>query len=288
MKKFFIINILLLNIITLDACTKKDSSTKNSENSAFEYSVASYSDSSSAAYTINTNIQPSTDENIDIHDLEKSVSFTENDLPVFSDDPAINHKYYESIVILETTGHLPNGEYCYSNNGLDFKTQKQQAYDNYIAIYDINGDTLNELFIRIGGTNNSDSADYIFSYNSSGYFELLFDYYIGLEYYSNGVIYANVPHSQFTYDDGFWPYELYSYDQSQKKIVKIASIEELDINICPEYKYLFPNEYDIDNDNILYFVFFNDRLQYKDYKDYQLWKESIISDTKNILQWFEL
>ena len=31
MKKFFIINILLLNIITLDACTKKDSSTRRIE-----------------------------------------------------------------------------------------------------------------------------------------------------------------------------------------------------------------------------------------------------------------
>lgn len=288
MKKFFIINILLLNIIALDACTKKDSSIKSCEDSTYEYSVTSYSDSPSAASTINANIQPSTNEKVDIHDLEKSVSFTEKDLPVFSDDPTINHKYYELIVILEATGYLPNGEYCYSNNGLDFKTQKQQAYDDYLSIYDINGDLQNELLIRIGGTNNSDSADYIFVYTQQSGFTLLFDYYFGLEFYSNGIIYANVPHSQYMYNDDFWPYELYWFDCKEEKYVKIASVEELDINICPEYEYLFHDEYDMDNDNILYLVYYNGQLQYKDFKDYQLWKESIISDTKIELQWFEL
>lgn len=288
MKKSFIISILLLIIITLDACTKTDSPTTSNENSSYEYSATSYSDSSSAAYTTNASIQPSTNEDIDIHDLEKSVSFTESDLPIFSDDPTINRKYYECIVILEATGYLPNGQYCYSNNESDFKTQKKRAYEDYISIYDINGDSKNELLIRIGGTNNSDSADYIFVYDQQSGFELLFDYYIGLEFYSNGIIYANVPHSQYMYNDDFWPYELYEFDLKEGKYVEIASVEELDINTCPEYEGVFPFEYDQDSDKILYLINQNDCLLYKDINDYLSWKESVLSNDKIDLQWFKL
>ena len=70
----------------------------------------------------------------------------------------INQTYLNAVEKLENTGYLPNGDYCYVDNGTGFEKQKELAYPNEFVIYDINDDGIDELLIGIEGTCNSDSA----------------------------------------------------------------------------------------------------------------------------------
>ena len=121
----------------------------------------------------------------------------------------INQIYLNAVEKLENTGYLPNGDYCYVDNGIGFEKQKELAYPDEYIIYDINDDGIDELLIGVGGTCNSDSAQYIYRFSEKKEeFELLFDYYYGCRFYENGLIYAPASHSGYTYNDDFWPYEV--------------------------------------------------------------------------------
>lgn len=175
----------------------------------------------------------------------------------------INQIYLNAVEELENTGYLPNGDYCYVDNGTGFEKQKELAYPNEFVIYDINDDGIDELLIGIEGTCNSDSAQYIYRFSEKKEeFELLFDYYYGCRFYENGLIYAPASHSGYTYNDDFWPYEVYRYNEMENMYECIASVEELDLNACPEYKDNFPFKDDKDGDKKIYFVrFYEDSLR---------------------------
>lgn len=284
MKKFFIINILLLNIIALDACTKKDSSIKSCEDSTYEYSVTSYSDSPSAASTINANIQPSTNEKVDIHDLEKSVSFTEKDLPVFSDDPTINHKYYECIVTLESTGYLPDGTFIYGVDSQYYNDYKEISYSNKISVYDINGDECNELLIKIGGTGINDNILYVFSYNNiDEKFELLFQIPARETLFENNIVKIDDYNLQFKqYFKNFCPYTILIINSTG--ISNFAHVEQLfftEGNDIPN----FPYDYDLNKNHVIYEIMYTDNssFEYLDDEDYYEWEKKYFSKPKNIL-----
>ena len=116
----------------------------------------------------------------------------------------INQTYLNAVEKLENTGYLPNGDYCYVDNGTGFEKQKELAYPNEFVIYDINDDGIDELLIGIEGTCNSDSAQYIYRFSEKKEeLELLFDYYYGCRFYENGLIYAPASHSGYTYNDDF-------------------------------------------------------------------------------------
>ena len=175
----------------------------------------------------------------------------------------INQTYLIAVEKLENTGYLPNGDYCYVDNGTGFEKQKELAYPNEFVIYDINDDGIDELLIGIEGTCNSDSAQYIYRFSEKKEeLELLFDYYYGCRFYENGLIYAPASHSGYTYNDDFWPYEVYRYNEMENMYECIASVEELDLNACPEYKDNFPFKDDKDGDKKIYFVrFYEDSLR---------------------------
>ena len=61
----------------------------------------------------------------------------------------INQIYLNAVEELENTGYLPNGDYCYVDNGTGFEKQKELAYPNEFVIYDINDDGIDELLIGV-------------------------------------------------------------------------------------------------------------------------------------------
>ena len=201
----------------------------------------------------------------------------------------INQIYLNAVEKLENTGYLPNGDYCYVDNGIGFEKQKELAYPDEYIIYDINDDGIDELLIGVEGTCNSDSAQYIYRFSEKKEeLELLFDYYYGCRFYENGLIYAPASHSGYTYNDDFWPYEVYRYNEMENMYECIASVEELDLNACPEYKDNFPFKDDKDGDKKIYFVrFYEDSLRL-DEGEYNDWKEKLFESDLFELNWHTL
>ena len=110
----------------------------------------------------------------------------------------------------------------------------------------------------------------------------------GCRFYENGLIYAPASHSGYTYNDDFWPYEVYRYNEMENMYECIASVEELDLNACPEYKDNFPFKDDKDGDKKIYFVrFYEDSLRL-DEGEYNDWKEKLFESDLFELNWHTL
>ncbi len=147
--------------------------------------------------------------------ISENIIIGENsyNIPIFSVQEKENEIYKNAVIALEETGYLPDGTYCYVENDEGFERQKAKAYPNKIVVSDVNNDGARELLIWIGGTCNADFAQYIYRYSKEKEcFELLFEYYAGYDFYSNGLICANVSHSNYIYADDFWPYEVFEYN----------------------------------------------------------------------------
>lgn len=215
--------------------------------------------------------------------LKKNISFTESDLPVFSDDPTINHQYFESIITLETTGYLPDGEFIYDINDQYYYNYKEIAYSDKVAVYDINNDGKNELLIKIGGTGYSDNNLYVFSYNFNENFELLFRIPARETFFDNSIVKIDDYKTQYKqYYEEFYPYSCLIINSTE--ITIFAHVEQLfltDNNDIPG----FPNDCDLNNNNVVYKIVYNNdysNFEYLDDADYYEWKKEHLSKPQNI------
>ena len=215
------------------------------------------------------------DKNYDMEKLKRKV-------PRFSEDDKINEAYYNAIKTLDTTGFLPDGNYCFAveqDGRTDverFRKQLECAHGPIrIAVADADGDGTKELLILIDGVCMADLDEYVYRYSEEkNGFELEFGSTAGFDYYENGVIKASPLHSMYSdYQDGFWPYTVYQYDENKKEFVEKVSVDQ--ITNVPINSDAFPEEYDKDGDGKVYIISQGESVAYMDEKEYLAWGKQI-------------
>ena len=228
------------------------------------------------------------DKNYDMEKLKRKV-------PRFSEDDKINETYYYAIKTLDTTGFLPDGNYCFAveqDGRTDverFRKQLECAHGPIrIAVADADGDGTNELLILIDGVCMADLDEYVYRYSEEkNGFELEFGSTAGFDYYENGVIKASPLHSMYSdYQDGFWPYTVYQYDENKKEFVEKVSVDQ--ITNVPINSDVFPKEYDKDSDGKVYIVGQGESVKYLDEQEYRAWKKQIFWMPEMKIDWCEL
>lgn len=199
----------------------------------------------------------------------------------FEHETAREAAFSQAVDILENTGFLPDGRYCYIGGDADkFKEDKQRAYSNKSAIYDVDEDGEEELILDIEGTCTADMADYVYGYSETDdTFYLEYDGFAGCSFYVGGIIYAPISHSGFMYDDDFWPYEIYRYNAQEKKYEYYACAEEMFDGQLEGYEEIFA-EYDKDGDGKVYFTDVKGEGGYMDEQQYTKWREMILKGEK--------
>ena len=227
------------------------------------------------------------DKNYDMEKLKRKV-------PRFSEDDKINEAYYNAIKTLDTTGFLPDGNYCFAveqDGRTDVERFQEQRAQHYsperVAVADVDGDGTAELLFFIEGTCVRDSAEYVYRYSEEkNAFELEFEYSAGCNYYQNGVIKAKPLYSGFIYQDDFWPYSVFQYDENKNEFVLTASVEE--IPKVPENPDNFPEEYDKDGDGKVYIISQGESVAYMDEKEYLAWEKQVFWMPEMKIDWCEL
>ena len=228
------------------------------------------------------------DKNYDMEKLKRKV-------PRFSEDDKINETYYNAIKTLDTTGFLPDGNYCFAveqDGRTDverFRKQLECAHGPIrIAVADADGDGTNELLILIDGVCMADLDEYVYRYSEEkNGFELEFGSTAGFDYYENGVIKASPLHSMYSdYQDGFWSYTVYQYDENKKEFVEKVSVDQ--ITNVPINSDVFPKEYDKDSDGKVYIVGQGESVKYLDEQEYRAWKKQIFWMPEMKIDWCEL
>lgn len=245
--------------------------------------------------------EPITSEDTSNIDISSSVA-TDTDgkkieeyLPVFSENENINNAFIQAIKELESTGNMPNGEYCYVGDEKDYMTEKEISDADLVAVCDVTGDGKKELLIRIEGGHTSTLSQWVFSYNeeTKSFEKLLVDF--RMEYFDGGVVKCIYSHGGM-YEDDFWPFDLYKYDSQTGSYVHIASVNSTQLlhdyetgELDDELNKDFPYEEDKDNDGKIYSISNAEELIVMDNEPYEEWKKQYIDENKEITpDWYEI
>lgn len=135
-------------------------------------------------------------------------------------------------------------------------TEGADAGENFYAVYDVDGDGLNELIIEYNGTCEAGKLEGIYGYDretGQGNEQLL--QYPALTYYDNGIIKAAFSHNQGL-AGRFWPYFLYKYDPAKDIYECVAMVDAWDGSLHAQ-NYdgdPFPGEIDKSGEGIVYYL----------------------------------
>ena len=170
--------------------------------------------------------------------------------------------------------------------GIEYTAPNREGNKNGdFAIYDIDGDGLEELLLSFDGGNMASMSEYIWGYkNGSTHVELC--EFPSMRYYNNGVIEVDWSHNQGLAGD-FWPYSAYSYNSETDEYQEFASVDAWDkVSTGVEVNWkgeTFPSGIDADGNGIVYYISPADEDgYYVDGKDYESWRNSYLDGAEEI------
>lgn len=217
------------------------------------------------------------DKNYDMEKLKRKV-------PRFSEDDKINETYYHAIKTLDTTGFLPDGNYCfwYYDEPENYLETKEKLGGFGIAVCDVDVDGKKEMLI---GSRKELSEPYgvlIYRYNEEQRkFEVENGFSSRINFYNNGYVeeYWTMPN----YDQP--AFTIYQYNPALdtfEKMFWINGIEDVGID---DY---FPTEQDLDGNGKGYIMSVDGKETYVDDAAYQKMMEQYIDLNKRIdVEWVD-
>ena len=218
------------------------------------------------------------DKNYDMEKLKRKV-------PRFSEDDKINETYYHAIKILDTTGFLPDGRYCfwYYDEPENYLETKEKLGGFGIAVCDVDVDGKKEMLIGLRKELSEPYGVLIYRYNEEQRkFEVENGFSSRINFYNNGYVeeYWTMPN----YDQP--AFTIYQYNPALdtfEKMFWINGIEDVGID---DY---FPTEQDLDGNGKGYIMSVDGKETYVDDAAYQKMMEQYIDLNKRIdVEWVDL
>lgn len=217
------------------------------------------------------------DKNYDMEKLKRKV-------PRFSEDDKINETYYHAIKTLDTTGFLPDGNYCfwYYNEPENYLETKEKLGGFGIAVCDVDVDGKKEMLIGLRKELSEPYGVLIYRYNEEQRkFEVENGFSSRINFYNNGYVeeYWTMPN----YDQP--AFTIYQYNPALdtfEKMFWINGIEDVGID---DY---FPTEQDLDGNGKGYIMSVDGKETYVDDAAYQKMMEQYIDLNKRIdVEWVD-
>lgn len=218
------------------------------------------------------------DKNYDMEKLKRKV-------PRFSEDDKINETYYHAIKTLDTTGFLPDGNYCfwYHDEPENYLETKEKLGGFGIAVCDVDVDGKKEMLIGLRKELSEPYGVLIYRYNEEQRkFEVENGFSSRINFYNNGYVeeYWTMPN----YDQP--AFTIYQYNPALdtfEKMFWINGIEDVGID---DY---FPTEQDLDGNGKGYIMSVDGKETYVDDAAYQKMMEQYIDLNKRIdVEWVDL
>lgn len=217
------------------------------------------------------------DKNYDMEKLKRKV-------PRFSEDDKINETYYHAIKTLDTTGFLPDGNYCfwYYDEPENYLETKEKLGGFGIAVCDVDVDGKKEMLIGLRKELSEPYGVLIYRYNEEQRkFEVENGFSSRINFYNNGYVeeYWTMPN----YDQP--AFTIYQYNPTLdtfEKMFWINGIEDVGID---DY---FPTEQDLDGNGKGYIMSVDGKETYVDDAAYQKMMEQYIDLNKRIdVEWVD-
>lgn len=134
-----------------------------------------------------------------------------------------------------------------------FDTDASDISGNQFAIYDVDGDSADELVFLWKETQMACVFGMIYGHDAQGNITMEFWGNPFIHIYSNGLIKADASHNQGL-DGRFWPYTLCRYDAASDTYVTEYSVGAWDSEVLPAPEEAYPAEADVSGSGIVYYI----------------------------------
>lgn len=215
--------------------------------------------------------------NVEKNTADKSAGTTENadfenEIMTAEEESVIRlAKYADAVGMFYYGGMWPDG-----TEVLDYDWE--YIKENQYAIYDVDGDGIEELILAYTTTGNAGMIEEVYEYNVANgemHSELLVYPYV--TYFSNGCVEAMWSHNQGVTTE-MWPFDVYQYNADTDTYDYIASVDSWGKEEFPQDfdGNPFPDEYDLDGNGKIYYVAtpYNEK-QPMDDAEFEAWRAGV-------------
>lgn len=143
--------------------------------------------------------------------------------------------YAAALKTLLDTNVLPDGT-DFSDGYIGSIQDRERMAENKFTVYDVDGDGREELVLLYAAAPAmAGMAGFVYDYDAQKQaLRSQLTEFPALTFYENGAVKADWSHNQGKAGDGFWPYNLYLYDQETDSYQEAASVDAWDRETFPE------------------------------------------------------
>lgn len=164
--------------------------------------------------------------------------------------------------------------------------------ENKFAVYDIDGDGIEELLVEISSASMAEMRFVIYQYDlENDTIKVELDEFINNTFYDNGIIVSNWSHNQGL-GDAIFPYNVYQYDKNQDAYVKLGDADSWNREFAEKdwNGNAFPDSVDRDGDGNIYFISDAEgKTETVDGAEFDKWENSLFGNAKEVeIDWKNL
>ncbi len=174
--------------------------------------------------------------------VDASIPETETTAP--AEDTAMLKAYQRALQQISFEHIYPDGTDIGFDGGFGF------IEDNHFAIFDVDGDGIDELIVSITTAPMAGQAEIVYQYDpATDSLKIQLQAFPALTYYTNGIIRADWSHNH-TLSMQQWPFDLYDYDALLDSYTSNTSVYAWDKDIAETDENGNPYPQNADRDNV--------------------------------------
>lgn len=157
--------------------------------------------------------------------------------------------------------------------------------DNHFAIFDINGDGVDELIVQFTTAPMAGNMETVYTYNESdNMVETLLTVFPAVTYYDNGLVKEEWSHGSGLAGEDYWPYTLYQYcgDSGTYEMLVEVNMWSKAIDTVDYKGDLYPEDIDTENAGTVFILTCDGTTETVSKSDYEAWLSEVMGDAHPI------
>lgn len=157
--------------------------------------------------------------------------------------------------------------------------------DNHFAILDINGDGKDELIVQFVTAPMAGNMETVYAYNEAeNSLKAILTVFPAVTYYDNGIVKEEWSHGSGLSGEGYWPYNLYRYEETTGTYELIAEVNmwSRDVDVVDYKGDPYPEDIDAENAGTVFILTRDGVTETVSKSTYEAWLSGVMGDAQTV------